>query len=149
MFFLRLAKEEGWRARSAFKLLQIQQTLNILDGVTRAVDLCAAPGSWSQVLAQTLMPKNESDEKPYIVAVDLQTMSPIPGVKCIKGDITSEETALQIIDALGGAKAQIVVCDGAPDVTGLHELDERLQSQLLFAALSIATCILEENGELM
>ena len=96
-----------------------------------------------------MLSKNESDEKPYIVAVDLQTMSPIPGVKCIKGDITSEATALQIIDALGGAKAQIVVCDGAPDVTGLHELDERLQSQLLFAALSIATCILEENGELV
>ena len=124
----RLAKEEGWRARSAFKLLQIQETLNILDSVTRAVDLCAAPGSWSQVLAQTLKPKDETVDKPYIVAVDLQTMSPIPGVKCIKGDITSEETANQIIEALGGSKAQIVVCDGAPDVTGFHEIDQYLQA---------------------
>ena len=53
--YYRLAKEEGWRARSAFKLLQINDELNIFSGVRRVVDLCAAPGSWSQVLSMILM----------------------------------------------------------------------------------------------
>lgn len=113
--FYRLAKEEGWRARSAFKLLQIHQQFGILNSpVTRAVDLCAAPGSWSQVLSQTLGDR----EGASIVAVDLQAMAPIPGVTILQGDITAEATATQIIARLGHAKADIVVCDGAPDVTG-------------------------------
>ena len=52
--YYRLAKEEGWRARSAFKLMQINDEFNIFDGVKRVVDLCAAPGSWSQVLSKKL-----------------------------------------------------------------------------------------------
>lgn len=106
--FYRLAKEEGWRARSAFKLLQIDSQFNILQDVTKAVDLCAAPGSWSQVLAQSL----NGRETAQIVAVDLQAMSPIAGVQCLQGDITSETTAKDIIRLLGDCKADIVVCDG-------------------------------------
>lgn len=59
--YYRKAKEEGWRARSAFKLLQIHEQFNILDNVTRAVDLCAAPGSWSQVLSRNLYEKNPEE----------------------------------------------------------------------------------------
>lgn len=68
-----------------------------------------------------------------IVAVDLQEMAPIDGVLQIKGDITRESTAQQIIQSFDGQRAELVVCDGAPDVTGLHDLDEYVQSQLLFA----------------
>ena len=73
--YYRLAKEHGWRARSAFKLLQIDERFEIFKGVDRVVDLCAAPGSWSQVLSRKLK------ENPHgkIVAVDLQPMSPIDG----------------------------------------------------------------------
>lgn len=60
-------------------------------------------------------------------------MAPIPGVIQIKGDITRESTAQQIIDNFKGGMAELVVCDGAPDVTGLHDLDEFVQAQLLFA----------------
>lgn len=56
--YYRLAKEEGWRARSAFKLMQIDDEFRILSNVRRAVDLCAAPGSWSQVLARRLLPRS-------------------------------------------------------------------------------------------
>ena len=58
--YYRRAKEEGWRARSAFKLLQIDEQLGLFDGVTRAVDLCAAPGSWSQVLSRRLLANAEA-----------------------------------------------------------------------------------------
>ena len=88
--YYRLAKEEGWRARSAFKLLQLNDALDLFSGVNRVVDLCAAPGSWSQVLSKKLIEERKATEesKVKIVAVDLQAMAPLPGVIQIQGDIT-------------------------------------------------------------
>ena len=79
--FYRLAKEQGLRARSAFKLMQLNQELNLFggnSGVCRVVDLCAAPGSWSQVLSKDLFAKRENQDV-KIVAVDLQQMAPLEG----------------------------------------------------------------------
>ena len=121
--YYRKAKELGYRARSAFKLLQIDEEFDILRGVNHAVDLCAAPGSWSQVLARKLHADKSPDaDDVKIVAVDLQPMTPIKGVIQIQGDITTTETANKIIESFGGEKADLVVCDGAPDVTGLHDI---------------------------
>jgi 23S rRNA U2552 (ribose-2'-O)-methylase RlmE/FtsJ len=173
--------ELGFRARSAFKLLHVDEKFGIFGpDVKRAVDLCAAPGSWSQVLARKLLPTRpsaavpaaadgkgvsdgksatavpaavpaaaasvasaaaksaakaggESSAAARIVSVDLQEMAPIEGVRVLQGDITSLATAHAIIDAFAGARADLVVCDGAPDVTGFHEIDEYLQSQLIVA----------------
>ena len=149
--YYRRAKESGYRARSAFKLLQIDTEFDIFGlskrhmttdddsnqqkleyaknkkcvKVKRAVDLCAAPGSWSQVLVEKLSEEKEvdfgdsdGDDTEKIVAVDLQPMAPIPGVCAIQGDITSLSTAKQIISHFKGKRAELVVCDGAPDVTG-------------------------------
>ena len=142
--YYRLAKEEGWRARSAYKLLQIDDQFKILTGAKRVVDLCAAPGSWSQVLSRRLKPDQDPSVK--IVAVDLQAMAPLPGVIQLQGDITSESTAKEIIGHFEGARADVVVCDGAPDVTGIHDLDEYIQAQLLLAALNITTHVLKPTG---
>uniref|UniRef100_A0A8C6LLU5 Putative tRNA (cytidine(32)/guanosine(34)-2'-O)-methyltransferase n=1 Tax=Nothobranchius furzeri TaxID=105023 RepID=A0A8C6LLU5_NOTFU len=134
--YYRLAKEEGWRARSAFKLLQLDQEFSLFTGVNRAVDLCAAPGSWSQVLSRKLREREEKAggaEGVKIVAVDLQAMAPLPGVTQIQGDITKVSTAQEIIRHFEGQPADLVVCDGAPDVTGLHDVDEYIQAQLLLA----------------
>ncbi|RNF07362.1 ribosomal rRNA methyltransferase [Trypanosoma rangeli] len=178
--YYRKAKEEGYRARSAYKLLQLHEEFDILhrDKIcTGVVDLCAAPGSWSQVLARHLREDvRETTGQPSagaarIVAVDLQEMMPIEGVKLLQGDITSEVTAREIIRLLNGndevegeaagaateegagstvcgceKKADLVVCDGAPDVTGMHELDEYLQHHLLLAALNITTFVLRRGG---
>jgi tRNA (cytidine32/guanosine34-2'-O)-methyltransferase len=108
-----------------------------------SVDLCAAPGSWSQVLADRL---ESNDENPNIVAVDLQPMAPIDGVLCMQGDITSYDTALSILQPFQKQRAELVICDGAPDVTGLHDLDEYLQAQLLISAVKITTHVLVEGG---
>lgn len=117
-------------------------------GVTRAVDLCAAPGSWSQVLSKRLYENRSDNDEVKIIAVDLQAMAPLNGVIQIQGDITKLSTAKSIIDHFGGEdqKAQLVICDGAPDVTGLHDIDEYIQSQLLLAALSITTHVLMPGG---
>ncbi|XP_056302224.1 putative tRNA (cytidine(32)/guanosine(34)-2'-O)-methyltransferase isoform X2 [Danio aesculapii] len=143
--YYRLAKEEGWRARSAFKLLQLDEEFKLFKGVSRAVDLCAAPGSWSQVLSRKLRGKDKSEEV-KIVAVDLQAMAPLPGVTQIQGDITKISTAEEIIQHFEGESADLVVCDGAPDVTGLHDVDEYIQAQLLLAALNITTHVLKPGG---
>jgi tRNA (cytidine32/guanosine34-2'-O)-methyltransferase len=157
--FYRRAKEKGYRARSAFKLLQLDSEFNLFEGVTRAVDLCAAPGSWSQVLSDKLsVNNNDASTTTRIVAVDLQPMAPIDGVLCIQGDITSYETAQAILEPFGcnnneegkeedGNRAELVICDGAPDVTGLHDLDEYLQAQLLMSAVKITTHVLVDGGK--
>ena len=150
--YYRKAKEEGWRARSAFKLLQIDEQFALFDGVKRAVDLCAAPGSWSQVLSRKLHGNATVDERESvrIVAVDLQQMAPIEGVSLIAGDITSQQTVDEVLSLFregdDARLADLVVCDGAPDVTGMHDLDEYIQGQLLLSALAITTHLLREGG---
>ncbi|KAK9747427.1 FtsJ-like methyltransferase [Popillia japonica] len=160
--YYRKAKEEGWRARSAFKLLQIDEKFEIFKDVTKAVDLCAAPGSWSQVLSRKLYLKEENltpnstsnsaivpaqpNENVKIVAVDLQPMAALPGVTQLQGDITQYSTAQAIIQEFDGTQADLVVCDGAPDVTGMHSLDIYIQGQLLLSALHIAFNVLKLGG---
>lgn len=171
--YYRLAKESGYRARSAYKLLQLDEAFNLLsfahtsdpdddeappnappenDGQQaagrwprRVIDLCAAPGSWSQVLARRLPPGST------IVAVDLQPMTPIPGVVTLQADITHPSTLALLQSHLGGKAgegehADLVVCDGAPDVTGLHDLDEYVQASLLLSALNLAACVLRPGA---
>lgn len=100
--YYRKAKCEGYRARSAYKLLQVDEEFNIFGGVKRAVDLCAAPGSWSQVLSNRLYENDEARKiaetsKDYrVVSVDLQEMAAIDGVYILQGDITTEETVNNI-----------------------------------------------------
>lgn len=149
--YYRKAKEEGWRARSAFKLLQIDESFDIFRGVKHAVDLCAAPGSWSQVLSRKLyLPAVRAgvseSELPKIVAIDLQPMAPIEGVTTIQGDITSLDKVREVLSHFDGKQADLIVGDGAPDVTGLHDLDEFMQAQLILAGLTVATHILKPGG---
>lgn len=132
------AKVLGYRARSAFKLLDIDDEFKILDSANNIVDLCAAPGSWSQVLAQK---KNRK-----ILSIDVQEIAPIDGVVTLKEDITSDSCLEKINSFFGRNKVDLVICDGAPDVTGFHDLDEFLQADLLKASLSICTKIAKEGS---
>ena len=143
--YYRMAKVDGYRARSAYKLIQINEKFNIFDGVRRCVDLCSAPGSWTQVLHRYLH-KSEDKSQIKIISVDLQAMAPIGDVIQIQGDITSIETAHKIIANFDGSTADLVVCDGAPDVTGLHDIDTYIQSELLLSAVNIMTHILKIGG---
>lgn len=133
--YYRLAKDQGYRARAAFKLLQLDAKLGILndrDGRRpRVVDLCAAPGGWSQVAAESGC---------ACVAVDLKEMAPIDGVKRVAGDITSDATVAAI------EAADVVLCDGAPDVYGLADVDGSLQHRLVRAAFDVACRVLRPGG---
>ncbi|KAF8821026.1 putative ribosomal Rna large subunit methyltransferase FTSJ1 [Cardiosporidium cionae] len=85
-------------------------------------------------------------EIPLIVAVDLQEMAPIEGIITLQGDITSSETLRTILQHFNGQLAHLIICDGAPDVTGLHDIDEYVQSQLLLAALKVVIQLLVPGG---
>jgi len=93
-YYYRLAKQEGYRARSAYKLLQINEKFNIIKRGDSVVDLGAAPGGWLQVAAKL--------SGGSIVGVDLEGIAPIPGVKTFVADITHESTVNLVKDALGG-----------------------------------------------
>jgi len=201
--YYRLAKEQGWRARSAFKLLQLDEEFNLFEDVTRVVDLCAAPGSWSQVLSRVLIkgerfgragwddkqdvlrksmlaltPNQKVEEvipnlttapplqsqgprkDVKIVSIDLQPMSPLEGITMLRADITHPSTIPMLLHALdpeaydptsasitASHPVDLILSDGAPDVTGLHDLDIYIQSQLLWAALNLALCVLKPGGK--
>lgn len=113
--------------------------------------MCGAPGSWSQVCRKRLGEKgyftpDDSIEGYRIVSVDLQDTAPIDNVHHITGDITKHETLMRILDAFKGNKCELVISDGAPDITGFHDMDQYIQSQLLVAALNIATKMLKKGG---
>eukprot|EP00923_Selenidium_pygospionis_P049125 GHVN01084566.1.p1 GENE.GHVN01084566.1~~GHVN01084566.1.p1 ORF type:complete len:171 (+),score=34.86 GHVN01084566.1:38-550(+) len=120
--FYRKAKEEGYRARSAYKLLHIDDIFHILGGPQdkaprRVVDLCAAPGGWSHdKLFKNWIDVGGGDTltQPLIAAVDLQEMAPLKGVVQVQGDITTPEMMAAIRCCLKGEQADVVICDGLP-----------------------------------
>ncbi len=136
--FFRQAKQDGYRARSAYKLLEIDERFRLLRPGITVLDLGAAPGSWSQVVAQRA-------PKCKIVAVDLLAMQPIPGVEFIRGDMTKPECIAQIQAALLGG-AHLVLCDAAPNTTGIALVDHAGSIRLGVAALRIALQFLKEGG---
>lgn len=141
--YYRLAKQKGYRSRSAFKLLQIDDYFHIFSNCSYIVDLCGAPGGWSQVVSSRL--KHITEKK--IISVDLQQFAPIEDVDIIIGDITNQATLQEIMTKANKQLINLVICDGAPDVTGLNEFDVYIQTQLVFHALNISIRMLKEGGK--
>eukprot|EP00178_Gracilaria_changii_P016821 TRINITY_DN48232_c0_g1_i1.p3 TRINITY_DN48232_c0_g1~~TRINITY_DN48232_c0_g1_i1.p3 ORF type:complete len:232 (-),score=61.26 TRINITY_DN48232_c0_g1_i1:2288-2983(-) len=141
--YYRRAKALGYRARSAFKLQQLDEQYALLrPAVAHVLDLCAAPGSWSQYVAHRL----QSRDHAKILSVDLQQMAPIKHVCIMQMDITQPRSAHRINAFFGAAGVHLVLCDGAPDVTGLHGVDEYVHSHLLRCAIRIATLVMNERA---
>ena len=140
--YFRLAKEEGYRARSAYKLKQIDERFHILHRGDAVVDLGAAPGSWSQVVVRRVGRGGK------VVAVDLRPIEPIPGVVILQGDMTDPEMQARIEAALGGP-ADVVLSDAAPSTTGIKLRDHVLSMELGHAALATARRLLRPGGSLV
>ena len=141
--YYRKAKEEGFRARSVYKLKEIHYNYNILSpSSSKFVDLCAAPGSWTQMLR--ILTKSNKNAK--IVSVDIQHIVPIEGVTIIKGDITRQDTIEKILSNFNDEKVDVVIFDGAPDVTGLIDVDMYMQVELIIFALVIVMKLLKKGG---
>ena len=140
-YYYQEAKKHGYRSRSAYKLKQIAKSHKLLHGVDRVVELCCSPGGWTQVL-------KELDSSLQIVAVDLDAMSPVEGVKFIQGDILDEEVITRI-EALTGGAVDLVLSDCSPKVTGQWNLDVARQLALVEGTIGIAYRLLGNQGKVL
>jgi 23S rRNA (uridine2552-2'-O)-methyltransferase len=139
--FVQEARKRGYRSRAAFKLLDIGAKDKLLRAGIRAVDLGAAPGSWSQVLAERLGPGAA------IVAIDLLPMDPVRGVTVLQADFASDEGLAAVERALGGKHVDLVVSDMAPNLSGIDSVDQARSIHLAELALDFACRRLQPGGD--
>ncbi|KIJ45294.1 hypothetical protein M422DRAFT_251473 [Sphaerobolus stellatus SS14] len=138
--YYKLAKEQGYRARSAFKLIQLNKKYSFLESARCCIDLCAAPGGWLQV-ASKYMPPNS-----VIVGVDLVPIKPIPRVVTFAADITTANCRNLLRGELKDWKADVVLHDGAPNVGTAWVHDAYGQSELVLMSLKLAVEFLVKGG---
>ena len=135
------ARREGFRARAVYKLEQIDRKERLLRPGMLAVDLGAAPGSWSQYVTEKL------DGKARIVAVDLLQMDTLPDVTFIEGDFREDATLEAISDALGGDRADLVMSDMAPNLSGNKAVDQPRSMYLVELAVDLCRDVLKPGGD--
>jgi 23S rRNA (uridine2552-2'-O)-methyltransferase len=141
--YVQKAKAEGYRSRAAYKLMEMDQKDRLLAPGQLVVDLGAAPGSWSQVAAAKLGSKGR------VVAVDLLPMEPLPRVHFVQGDFREQEVLDALLLALGGSKADLVICDLAPNISGIGMSDQARSMYLAELALEFARQCLKPGGSLL
>lgn len=137
--YRKLAKDQGYRARSAYKLLQMNNSYQVLRKGNKVVDLGCAPGGWLQIAAK------EVGERGRVVGIDVKPVEPISGALVLQGSIEDPGVANRAIEILGGT-ADVVLSDLAPNVSGLWDIDHARQISLTNSALGLARNVLREGG---
>ncbi|WP_321337156.1 RlmE family RNA methyltransferase [Breoghania sp.] len=141
--YVRRAKQEGYRSRAVFKLLEINEKHDFIKPGLRVVDLGAAPGGWSQIVSAEV---GSTDEDPHVVAIDFLDMDEIPGVIFLKKDFLDDDAPDKLKAALGGHKADLVLSDMAAPTTGHRQTDHLRTTHLFEVAADFAREVLVPGG---
>ena len=133
---MRRARSDGYRSRAAFKLLELDEKERLLRPGMTVVDLGAAPGGWSQVAARKVAPGGR------VFAIDLLEIAPISGVTVLKGDFREKV----LLDSLAGRRADAVLSDVSPNLTGIGNVDQARALELTGAAIDFCCQVLKREG---
>ena len=141
--YVKRARAEGWRSRAAFKLEEIQRTDRLIRPGMTVVDLGAAPGGWSQFAARALGGKGR------VITLDVLEMPAVPGVDFIHGDFADPAVLARLEALLGDARADLVMSDMAPNMTGIADVDHDRSMYLVDLAVDFAASALRPGGALL
>ena len=149
--YVKLAHKEGYRARAAYKLKEIDEALGLVRPGHLVVDLGSAPGAWSQYLRRRMSPQGAAvgELNGTIVALDLLPMEPIEGVQFIQGDFREEAVLNQLLAMLDGRQVDLVLSDMAPNLSGIDVTDAARVELLVELAIDFAENHLVKNGALV
>ena len=149
--YVKLATREGYRARAAYKLKEIDETLHLIKPGQLVVDLGSTPGAWSQYLRRRMSPDGAAVGalNGTIIALDLLEMEPIEGVTFIQGDFREAEVLQQLELALAGRQADVVVSDMAPNLSGIASADAARVEYLIELAIEFAQSHMKPQGALV
>lgn len=138
--FVKQAQKEGYRSRSAYKLIQLNEKDRFLHPNALVVDLGSAPGGWCQVAGRLI------GRRGRVVATDILPMDALPNVDFIQGDFTEEAVLDQVIAALGDKKPDVIICDIAPNISGIDSSDQAKSMYLVELALDMVRKTLKSGG---
>ena len=141
--YVRKARADGYRSRAAFKLIEMNTRERLLIPGACVVDLGAAPGGWSQVAAQKTAPGGR------VIAIDLLEIAPISGVTVLRGDFRESAVQAQVAAALGGRKADLVLSDLSPNISGIASADQARAAELVRTAIDFCRAQLQPEGALL
>jgi 23S rRNA (uridine2552-2'-O)-methyltransferase len=141
--YVKLSKQEGYRSRASYKLLELNEKDNLFKPGMLVVDLGAAPGGWSQVACRLV------GDRGRVVASDILEMDSMAGADFIQGDFTEDEVFQRIMAALSGSRADLVISDMAPNMSGMIEVDIPRAMHLVELAVDMAIQVLKPGGTLV
>jgi 23S rRNA (uridine2552-2'-O)-methyltransferase len=149
--WVKLAHKEGYRARAAYKLKEIDESLGLIRPGHHVVDLGSAPGAWSQYVRRKLSPQGAAVGalNGSIIAIDLLPMDPIEGVQFLQGDFREDVVLSRLEELVGGRKLDVVVSDMAPNLSGVESVDAARISHLIELAVDFAQSHLKPEGALV
>ena len=149
--YVKLAQKDGYRARAAYKLKEINETLNLIRPGMVVVDLGSAPGAWSQYTRRCMAPQGAAvgELDGTVIALDILPMASVEGVHFIQGDFREPEVATQLIDYLAGRSIDTVISDMAPNLSGIESADAARMTHLVELAVEFAVGHLSPQGALV